>query len=78
MTNLTDRCPLFSFVSNGMTAVLGAHNISKSERQQRIDVAKLIPHPEYKYTSEKQYDYDIMLLKVNTGEHLKTVCVSRL
>lgn len=78
LTNLTDRCPLFSFVSDGMAAVLGAHNISKSERQQRIDVAKFIPHPQYQYTSQKQFDYDIMLLKVNTDEYLKTVCVSRL
>lgn len=74
LTNLTDMCPLFSFVSDGMTAVLGAHNISKSERQQRIDVAKLIPHPNY--TSTKKFDYDIMLLKVNTDEHLKTVLLT--
>lgn len=57
-----------------MVAVLGAHDISKKEpSQQRLEVAKFIPHP--KFTSNNPFDYDIMLLKVNTDEHLTTVCV---
>lgn len=51
-----------------MTAVLGAHNISRQEAsQQRIEVAEFIPYPQY----TEGYDYDVMLLKVNTD-----VCVS--
>lgn len=73
MTYLTYRCSLFSFVRAGVLAVLGAHDISKKEpSQQRIDVAKFIPHP--KFISNDQFDFDIMLLKVNTDERLTTEC----
>ncbi|XP_013871929.1 mast cell protease 1, partial [Austrofundulus limnaeus] len=45
-----------------MTVVLGAHDISKNEKtQQRFQVAKYFQHPNF----TGQYDYDIMLLKVN-------------
>lgn len=55
-----------------MTAVLGAHNISRKEAsQQRMEVAEFIPHPQY----TGGYDYDVMLLKVNTDV---CVCVSPL
>uniref|UniRef100_A0A3Q3WEQ5 trypsin n=1 Tax=Mola mola TaxID=94237 RepID=A0A3Q3WEQ5_MOLML len=44
-----------------ITVVLGAHNISKKEKsQQRIQVAKYIPHPKF-----EGHHYDIMLLKVS-------------
>lgn len=77
LTYLTYRCPLFSFVRAGMVAVLGAHDISKKEKsQQWISVDKFIPHPNF--NSKDQYDYDIMLLKVNTDERLTTACVSTL
>lgn len=46
-----------------MSVVLGAHNISKKEAsQQLIEVAKYIPHPDF-----KDYDNDIMLLKVSAN-----------
>uniref|UniRef100_A0A3B5QB02 trypsin n=1 Tax=Xiphophorus maculatus TaxID=8083 RepID=A0A3B5QB02_XIPMA len=45
-----------------ITVVLGAHNISKKERnQQRINVKKYHAHPQFK---ADQFEYDIMLLKV--------------
>lgn len=56
--------------NDGMTAVLGAHNISKSENQQRINVVKFIPHPKFQYT-KPQYDYDIMLLELKHEAKLK-------
>ncbi|TWW80584.1 Duodenase-1 [Takifugu flavidus] len=59
------HCPLFSLRSAGMTAVLGAHNISRQEAsQQRMEVAKFIPHPQY--TGE--FDYDVMLLKLHCSQ----------
>lgn len=55
-----------------MTAVLGAHDISiKEASQQRIQVAEFIPHPKYNGC----FDYDVMLLKVNTDKRLTRVCV---
>uniref|UniRef100_A0A8C1QEX2 trypsin n=1 Tax=Cyprinus carpio TaxID=7962 RepID=A0A8C1QEX2_CYPCA len=45
--------------------VLGAHNINKVERsQQRIPVIKYIRHPLFEQNNEKDYTYDIMLLKL--------------
>uniref|UniRef100_A0A671NMJ6 trypsin n=1 Tax=Sinocyclocheilus anshuiensis TaxID=1608454 RepID=A0A671NMJ6_9TELE len=45
--------------------VLGAHNITKKEKsQQRIPVRKYIRHPMFEQNKEKDYSYDIMLLKV--------------
>ncbi|KAA0715658.1 Granzyme B [Triplophysa tibetana] len=45
--------------------VLGAHNISqKEECQQRIQVKQYIRHPLFEVNNEKDYSYDIMLLKV--------------
>uniref|UniRef100_A0A8C2JK33 trypsin n=1 Tax=Cyprinus carpio TaxID=7962 RepID=A0A8C2JK33_CYPCA len=45
--------------------VLGAHNITKVEKnQQRIPVMKIIQHSMFKQNKEKDYSYDIMLLKV--------------
>lgn len=46
-----------------MTVVLGAHNIRKKEdSQQRIEVARFISYPQY----NGGFDYDVMLLKVNS------------
>uniref|UniRef100_A0A671NML5 trypsin n=1 Tax=Sinocyclocheilus anshuiensis TaxID=1608454 RepID=A0A671NML5_9TELE len=44
--------------------VLGAHNITKEKSQQRIPVRKYIRHPMFEQNKEKDYSYDIMLLKV--------------
>ncbi|XP_040913956.1 granzyme B-like isoform X2 [Toxotes jaculatrix] len=57
-----------------MTVVLGAHNISKTERsQQRIRVAEYHPHP--KFAGKR--DYDIMLLKLKNkaklNKYVKTI-----
>ncbi|KAI9538332.1 hypothetical protein NQZ68_016374 [Dissostichus eleginoides] len=53
-----------------MTAVLGAHNIKKKEKtQQRIEVAKRHPHPEFK---KDGHQYDIMLLKLKNNATLNT------
>ena len=47
-----------------MEVVLGAHNINQEEAsQQRIKVKKFLRHP--LFTGLNQYDYDIMLLKVD-------------
>ncbi|CAL8320441.1 unnamed protein product [Merluccius merluccius] len=47
-----------------LTVLLGAHNIKKKEKsQQRIEVDKYHVHPKYK----DGYDYDVMLLKLNTN-----------
>uniref|UniRef100_A0A3B4YF07 trypsin n=1 Tax=Seriola lalandi dorsalis TaxID=1841481 RepID=A0A3B4YF07_SERLL len=49
-----------------MTVVLGAHNISKTEKsQQWIQVADYYPHPQY-----DEHDYDIMLLKLKNNATL--------
>ncbi|XP_016304467.1 granzyme D-like [Sinocyclocheilus anshuiensis] len=45
--------------------VLGAHNITKEKSQQRIPVRKYIRHPMFEQNKEKDYSYDIMLLKKN-------------
>ncbi|NP_001108166.1 granzyme 3, tandem duplicate 3 precursor [Danio rerio] len=48
-----------------LEVVLGAHNISKHEQnQQRIQVKKYIRHPMFQRNKEKDYSYDIMLLKL--------------
>ncbi|KAI9538331.1 hypothetical protein NQZ68_016373 [Dissostichus eleginoides] len=53
-----------------MTAVLGAHNIKKKEKsQQRIEVAKRHPHPEFR---EDGHQYDIMLLELKNNATLNT------
>ncbi|RXN37660.1 granzyme B-like protein [Labeo rohita] len=45
--------------------VLGAHNINQEEKdQQRIPVKKYIRHPMFEQNNEKNYSYDIMLLKL--------------
>ncbi|KAK7169227.1 hypothetical protein R3I93_005269 [Phoxinus phoxinus] len=46
--------------------VLGAHNIKQDEKsQQRINVLKYIQHPKFQPdNTEKDYSYDIMLLKL--------------
>ncbi len=49
-----------------MTVVLGAHDISKKEKsQQLMQVDKYIPHPQF----TGGWDYDIMLIKVNSKSH---------
>ncbi|CAL8267623.1 unnamed protein product [Lota lota] len=51
-----------------LTAVLGAHNITKKEKsQQRIQVAKYHVHPNYK---DGSLDFDVMLLKLKTNGKL--------
>ncbi|XP_043103978.1 granzyme B-like [Puntigrus tetrazona] len=45
--------------------VLGAHNIKNKEKtEQRIPVIKYIRHPMFERNNEKDYSYDIMLLKL--------------
>ncbi|XP_056435985.1 granzyme B-like isoform X2 [Gadus chalcogrammus] len=52
----------------GLTAVLGAHNITKEEKsQQRIQVARYHVHPNYK---DGLYGFDVMLLKLKTNSIL--------
>ncbi|XP_044221222.1 mast cell protease 4-like [Thunnus albacares] len=51
--------------SEQMTVVLGAHNISKKEKSQQRIEAEYITHPKY-----KEYDYDIMLLKLKKNATL--------
>ncbi|XP_016382839.1 granzyme B-like, partial [Sinocyclocheilus rhinocerous] len=51
--------------------VLGAHNITKKEKsQQRIPVRKYIRHPMFERNKEKDYSYDIMLLKLKNKAKL--------
>ncbi|XP_056610807.1 granzyme B-like isoform X2 [Triplophysa dalaica] len=51
--------------------VLGAHNISqKEESQQRIQVKQYMRHPLFEVNNEKDYSYDIMLLKLKTKAKL--------
>ncbi|XP_044221223.1 mast cell protease 4-like [Thunnus albacares] len=54
------------------TVVLGAHNITKEEKSQQRIEAEYIPHPKY-----KEYDYDIMLLKLKKkatlNKYVKTI-----
>ncbi|XP_056321370.1 granzyme 3, tandem duplicate 1 [Danio aesculapii] len=52
--------------------LLGAHNISKHEKsQQRIQVIKHIQHPMFlNSNNEKDYSYDIMLLKLKNKAKL--------
>ncbi|XP_067300147.1 granzyme B-like [Pseudorasbora parva] len=51
--------------------VLGAHNIKQDEKsQQRIKVIKYIRHPMFQRNKEKNYSYDIMLLKLKTKAKL--------
>ncbi|KAM7407706.1 hypothetical protein PAMA_003445 [Pampus argenteus] len=45
-----------------MMVVLGAHDITKDEKSQQTIPVEYHPHPNY---TEKEHDYDIMLLKVN-------------
>uniref|UniRef100_A0A671NGE0 trypsin n=1 Tax=Sinocyclocheilus anshuiensis TaxID=1608454 RepID=A0A671NGE0_9TELE len=53
------------FVRDHFEVVLGAHNITKKEKsQQRIPVRKYIRHPMFEQNKEKDYSYDIMLLKL--------------
>ncbi|XP_030198967.1 granzyme B [Gadus morhua] len=52
----------------GLTAVLGAHNITKEEKsQQRIQVARYHVHPNYK---DGLFGFDVMLLKLKTNSIL--------
>ncbi|KAA0715657.1 Granzyme B [Triplophysa tibetana] len=54
-----------------LEVVLGAHNIDQNERsQQRIQVIKYIPHPGFEQNNNKNYSYDIMLLKLKTKAKL--------
>ncbi|KAI7808444.1 hypothetical protein IRJ41_004962 [Triplophysa rosa] len=54
-----------------LEVVLGAHNIHLKEKsQQRIQVKKYIPHPWFEQNNEKNYSYDIMLLKLKTKAKL--------
>ncbi|XP_030614663.1 granzyme B-like [Archocentrus centrarchus] len=60
------------------TVVLGAHNVSKKEKnQQHIEVVKYYPHP--KFTGK--YNYDIMLLKLKRNatlnKYVKTIGLPR-
>ncbi|XP_058642091.1 granzyme B-like [Onychostoma macrolepis] len=51
--------------------VLGAQNINKVEKnQQRIPVMKHIKHPLSEHNNEKDYSYDIMLLKLKNKAKL--------
>ncbi|XP_041662370.1 granzyme B-like [Cheilinus undulatus] len=53
--------------SDGMTVVLGAHDLRKNEKsQQRIKVAEFHPHPCF----NGEYDNDIMLLKLKKNATL--------
>uniref|UniRef100_A0A3Q3G3C0 trypsin n=1 Tax=Labrus bergylta TaxID=56723 RepID=A0A3Q3G3C0_9LABR len=63
-------------LSDHMTVVLGAHDISKREKsQQRIQVAEFYPHKRFNGNT----DYDIMLLKLKHSATLnKYVNVIRL
>ncbi|XP_051762037.1 granzyme B [Ctenopharyngodon idella] len=54
-----------------LEVVLGAHNIKKDEKsQQRIPVIKYIRHPKFQRNNEKDYSYDIMLLKLKNKAKL--------
>ncbi|XP_038131374.1 mast cell protease 4-like [Cyprinodon tularosa] len=62
------------------TVVLGAHNISKKEEsQQKIQVKKYHVHPQYK--SKEEYEYDIMLLKLEKkaklNQYVKTIALAK-
>uniref|UniRef100_A0A3Q3VZY8 trypsin n=1 Tax=Mola mola TaxID=94237 RepID=A0A3Q3VZY8_MOLML len=68
------HCNKLSFI---ITVVLGAHNISKKEKsQQRIQVAKYIPHPKF-----EGHHYDIMLLKLKNNatlnKYVRTIGLSK-
>ncbi|XP_051565356.1 granzyme B-like isoform X2 [Myxocyprinus asiaticus] len=54
-----------------LVVVLGAHNISKQEEsQQKINVRKYIRHALFEQNNEKDYSYDIMLLKLKAKAKL--------
>uniref|UniRef100_A0A3Q1H018 trypsin n=1 Tax=Acanthochromis polyacanthus TaxID=80966 RepID=A0A3Q1H018_9TELE len=45
------------------TVILGAHNMKKNEKRQKITVEQTFPHKDY---DEKRYINDIMLLKLSS------------
>ncbi|XP_062312487.1 mast cell protease 1A-like [Osmerus eperlanus] len=51
-----------------LTVVLGAHNLSKPEKTQKIEVGRYLRHP--LQLCFNQTDYDVMLLKLKTKAKL--------
>ncbi|XP_030642885.1 granzyme B-like [Chanos chanos] len=59
------------FDQKRLEVLLGAHNISKSEKsQQRIQVKKHYIHPQFRKKDPQDPNYDVMLLKLKTKAKL--------